>query len=371
MTAPATTPPELTDPEELEGWTVAVTGAGRAEALVVPLQRRGARVLATPTVQIEQQADEPRLLEATRACLRAPLDVLIVTSALGLRGWLDASDREGVGQQLREHLRSTTVLARGPKAAGAVATAGLTHVATGESSWHLLEQVLALPLRGRRVAVVLHGAPMPDLTSMLRAAGAEVVELPVYRVSAPADPAAVDRLLALLWTGQVQALTFTSAAAAAHLVAAADAGDVLPQLLTRLAADVTPVCVGPVAAAPLERLGVRTVKPCQARVGELVRSTVDALHRRRVPLRVAGHRLELRGTGAVVDGRFRPLSPASMAMLGLLSRQPGHVVTRAQLAGPDHDVHAVEMAVRRLRNALGDPACIENVIKRGYRLAAP
>jgi uroporphyrinogen-III synthase len=29
----------------------------------------------------------------------------------------------------------------------------------------------------------------------------------------------------------------------------------------------------------------------------------------------------------------------------------------------------VEMAVTRLRSALGDPRCVQTVVKRGYRLA--
>lgn len=358
----------------LQGWTVAVTGAVRLDALAGPLERSGARVLAAPTLRIEHQPDEGVLLEATLTCLWERLDIVIVTSATGLRGWLDASDRWGLGERLRAHLAETVVLARGPKAAGAVVAAGLTDstVATGESTWDLLAQLLDLPLHGRRVAVIQHGAPAPDLSGVLRASGATVIELPVYRSAVPADPEAIDRLLEQVWSRQVHAVTFTSAAAAGHLVTAARTSGVLAQLLERFDEDLTAICVGSVAAAPLERLGVRTVKPAQARVGDLVRSTIEALHRRRVTLLVAGHRLEVRGTGAVVDGEFRPLTPASMAVLRQLVRRPGHVVARSQLvAAPGDDEHSVEMAVRRLRTGLGAPECVENVIKRGYRLAAP
>jgi uroporphyrinogen-III synthase len=64
-----------------------------------------------------------------------------------------------------------------------------------------------------------------------------------------------------------------------------------------------------------------------------------------------------------------------MTVLRRLNRRPGHVVSRRDLldamAGTSSDEHVVEMAVRRLRTGLGDPGCIENVMKRGYRLAAP
>ena len=60
-----------------------------------------------------------------------------------------------------------------------------------------------------------------------------------------------------------------------------------------------------------------------------------------------------------------------MAVLRELARRPGHVVPRPDLIGSlpgGGDGHAVEMAVTRLRAALGEPV-VETVVKRGYRLA--
>jgi uroporphyrinogen-III synthase len=38
------------------------------------------------------------------------------------------------------------------------------------------------------------------------------------------------------------------------------------------------------------------------------------------------------------------------------------------LPGDSRDGHAVEVAIGRLRTALGDPRMISTVVKRGYRL---
>jgi len=82
--------------------------------------------------------------------------------------------------------------------------------------------------------------------------------------------------------------------------------------------------------------------------------------------------LELRGQAAVLDGRALALSPAPLAMLRTLARRPGQVVDRptllAALPGAA-DLHAVEMAVARLRTGLGVTGVVETVVKRGYRLA--
>jgi uroporphyrinogen-III synthase len=61
-----------------------------------------------------------------------------------------------------------------------------------------------------------------------------------------------------------------------------------------------------------------------------------------------------------------------MVLLRELARRPGQVVPRTQLCRllpGNGGNHAVEAAIGRLRAALGDPAIIGTVIKRGYRLA--
>jgi uroporphyrinogen-III synthase len=79
----------------------------------------------------------------------------------------------------------------------------------------------------------------------------------------------------------------------------------------------------------------------------------------------------LRGHAAVVDGALKPLPQAPMAVLRALAGAGGRVLSRAELLGSlprGCDEHAVEMAVARLRTALGGPEYVQTVVKRGYRL---
>jgi uroporphyrinogen-III synthase len=60
-----------------------------------------------------------------------------------------------------------------------------------------------------------------------------------------------------------------------------------------------------------------------------------------------------------------------MAILRALASSPGRVLPRAELLAAlprGADEHAVEMAVARLRAALGGSSFIQTVVKRGYRL---
>jgi uroporphyrinogen-III synthase len=82
--------------------------------------------------------------------------------------------------------------------------------------------------------------------------------------------------------------------------------------------------------------------------------------------------LDVRGHAVVLDSMLRPLSSASMALLRELTARPGHVVSRVDLlkvTPGESGEHAVEVAIGRLRIALGDPRIVQTVMKRGYRLA--
>ena len=90
-------------------------------------------------------------------------------------------------------------------------------------------------------------------------------------------------------------------------------------------------------------------------------------------LEVGGHALLLHGEVLLVDGVEVKLSPAPLAVLHALVVNPGHVVSRRDLlaalpSGTAGSEHAVEMAVARLRAAVGT-RMIQTVVKRGYRLA--
>ena len=358
----------------LAGYTVAVTAARRREELGALLDRRGARVLYAPAIRIVPLADDAELVAATQRVLERPVDLVIATTGVGFRGWLEAADAWDL--PLVEHLRPARVLARGPKARGAIRGGGLVDAwsPASESSAEVLEHLLSGaegPLAGRRIAVQLHGDPLPDLVAGLRRTGAEVLTVPVYRWVPPEDVAPLHRLVAAVAGGGVDAVTFTSAPAAASLLSvAADLG-VRDDLVAALRARVLAVAVGPVTAGPLADAGIPSAQPERARLGALAREVVARLPERDPVLAVGSHTLQVRGHAVAVDGRAVELPPGPVAVLRALAERPGAVLSRAELTGSlpgGGDEHAVEMAVTRLRNRLGLPL-VQTVVKRGYRLA--
>ncbi|MGY1804129.1 uroporphyrinogen-III synthase [Blastococcus sp. SYSU D00922] len=373
MTDTAPRPDEAPEVLPLAGYTVAVTAARRKEELGALLDRRGARVVHAPAIRIVPLADDTELVAATREVLARPVDLVVATTGVGFRGWLEAA--EAWDLPLVDHLAKARVLARGPKARGAIRGGGLVDAWSpeSESSAEVLSHLLSGaegPLEGRRIAVQLHGDPLPDLVAGLRDAGADVLTVPVYRWVLPEDVTPVRRLVGAVVAGAVDAVTFTSAPAAASLLRVADELGLRADLVTAMNDRVLAVAVGPVTAAPLDAAGIPSRQPERARLGALAREVVARLPERDPVLQVGPHQVQVRGYAAVLDGRLVELAPGPMAVLRELARRPGHVVPRPELVAAlpgGGDGHAVEMAVTRLRAALGAPV-VETVVKRGYRL---
>jgi uroporphyrinogen-III synthase len=362
--------------QPLTGFTVAVTSGRRHEELVGLLERRGARVISAPAVRIRPLDDDADLLAATRACISDPPAVVVVSTGVGFRGWLEAAEGWGLGEGLSAMLGRAEVFARGPKAQGAIRAAGLRESwsPVSESLREVLDHLRARDVSGVRIGVQLHGDPEPELVDGLRAAGADVVTVPVYQWSPPEDPAPLARLVDLVATRNVDAVAFTSQPAVQSVLRTADRAGRRDAVIAAFRGDVVPACVGPVTADPLERLGVRTLQPDRQRLGALVRVIAEDLPARRpAALKVDGHRLEIRGHAVLLDDRLIDVPPAPMAVLRALAEHPGRVLSRSQLvprlpSGDAASEHAVEMAVTRLRTALGDRRFVQTVVKRGYRL---
>jgi uroporphyrinogen-III synthase len=357
--------------EPLVGYTVAITAERRRDELATLLTRRGATVVEAQCLRILPVEDDGTLRAATVECLRRPVDYLVATTAVGIRGWFNASASWGVGDELHQRLEGATIIARGPKVKGAVRAAGLAEdwSPDSESNAEVLQHLSALRLTGKRVVVQLHAAEPRGLVDELVRLGADVLSLQVYRCEPPVDLEPMLRLVASIIERKLDAVTFTSVAAVDHLLVVA--GLDLDRLVDALTSDVLAVCVGPVTAAPLIALGIPAVSPERFRLGAMARTVVDALAARTRIVEAAGHRLEIRSRAVVVDGELHLLQPASGLLLAALAEQPGHVLSRTQVLahlGGDDD-HAVDVAMARLRSALGPAAsAISTVVKRGYRL---
>ena len=376
MAAIVVDPPEVSAPSgPLSGFTVAITAARRKLEFGSALERQGASVLYAPAVRIVPLADDTRLHLTTQAVVAKGVDIVVGTTGIGFRGWIEAAEAWGLAEKLLDVLGEAELIARGPKVKGAMRAAGLTEqwAPESESTIEVLEYLLTRQLHGKRIAVQLHGEPLGWFLDALRSAGAQVIDVPVYRSTLPDDPTALHKLIHTTVNRGVDCIAFTSAAASANFLRLAQRANE-DEIRGAMAGDVIAAAVGPVTAAPLTAFGIPVIQPARFRLGALVKEIAEQLPPRRTrSVELSGRTMEIRGQAVVFGGTLFPIGGTGIALLRRLAVEPGRVVSRNDLLralpGTGSDGHAVEVAIGRLRGQLGDPTLIETVIKRGYRLA--
>lgn len=343
------------------------------------LEHRGARVIHGPVLRAAAVDDHEAIRLATTSLITDPPDVVVANTAVGIRNWLSLADGWGMTDDLTEAIVSSYVVARGPKAAGALLSIGLDidWLAPSSVLAEVIEHLLARGVEGKRVAIQLDGGEDGTATERLRAAGAGVVEISTYRWTLPKDSVPARRLIDAACNGRVDAITFTAAPAVDNLFAiAADTGSV-DELLAALNGPVLTMCVGPVCRKAAVARGIASaVEPQMPRLGGMVRTLADELSRRRRTLDVGGVGAVIQGSLITVGAIGVSLPTRERALFEVLSRRPGAVIARRALLAevwgtPDTDPHALEVTAGRLRRRLTPTGLsVEAVVRRGYRLTS-
>ncbi len=363
----------------LNGYVIGVTADRRADEQMQLLTQRGADCLHGPVIKTHPLGPAEDLQRATRALIADPPDYVLLTTGIGVRGWLEAAEALEVADGLLAALGGATVYARGPKAAGAALTGGIevTWSSPEATSAALIRRLADDGVEGKRVALQLDGALGAEIGRAIVELGALPVEVPVYRWSLPEDVGPANRLIRAVVDGRVDAVTFTARPAIDNMIEIASELGIVDELIAALCDDVAVFCVGPVCGGHARAVGIDPVyEPERSRLGSMVQHLTTWFAGREQLLDLAGVPVRLQGRVVVVDGTEPVrLTERERSVLAVLAERPGAVHSKRSLLrsvwGPTEiDEHVVEVTVGRLRQRLGPASAgIETVMRRGYRLS--
>lgn len=366
----------------LRGYTIGITADRRWEEQAALFERRGATVIHGPTIHTLPLGSDARLRVVTEAVIANPPACLVANTGIGIRSWFSVAENWGRGEALHEALSTTRIYARGPKASGAVHTVGLevTARATTERLSEAVDLTIAGLTPGEIVAFQADGGGPTTEIARLTRAGAEVVEVPVYKWTLPTDPSPAIRLAEAVIARKVHAVTFTAGPAVRNWMRLAEGHGLGDELRATLChGEVVIGCVGPVCAEVAQDEGIhspRLVAPTAYRLGPLVRAVAEELVRGSLTVELRGRTLVIAGTNATVDGHDLALTDNEARILGVLATRLGMITAKTELAATvwrdaNLDPHTVEMAIARLRARL-EPIDlhIDAVRRRGYLLRA-
>jgi uroporphyrinogen-III synthase len=364
----------------LEGLTIGITADRRADEQIQMLEQRGAKVVHGPTIRTMPVADSEPARVATRSLISQPPDYVVVSTAIGVRTWWSLADGWGVNDELLDAIASSYVVARGPKAAGAMAAVGAGVDWRSPSSMlaEVVEHLLSRNVAGARVALQLDGSGTADAAhDVLVSAGADVVVVPTYRWTLPRDPGPALRLIESVCTEKIDAVTFTAAPAIHNMFVLAEQEGVAESLRVALNGPVLAMCVGPVCREAATERGVLEAKePRTARLGTMIKSLAEELENRRRVIVIGETKVEVQGALVRANAKSVLLVGRERELFDVLSRRAGVVLPRtvmlAEVWGARQtDPHVLEVAIGRLRRKLAPTGLsVEAVMRRGYRLTA-
>jgi len=384
----------------MHGLRVGVTATRKSMQLVAALELRGADVLSGPMLSGDVAAPDDDILADTATIIAAQPTWVVATTGVGMVLWLEAADRGGLGPELRACLVQARCVARGAKAVGGLANAGVkpVWVSPRETDADVAGWLANRVLDVDSIAVQLHGGRTHAYRHVANL-GADVVTVMPYQTGPPDDVAPAQALIRAIIGATVDVVTFTSPSAARNLFAIAeDLGpDVLAEVRQCLAGQVAVASIGPVTSEALEEQGASvTITPRRYRTGDLIRAIETWASSRggraglaggpgegaakvTVPTQVGATSPEIRLLPAsrevAVAGRVVALGPREYDLLATLLRSRGVVFRTTELLeriwGHDapQDDAAVRHQVSRLRRKLqGTGLQIQTVRGVGYRL---
>jgi uroporphyrinogen-III synthase len=262
----------------LGGRTVALMQTRHAGELAALVERHGGVPFAAPCLREAGVEDTAPLDAALHAVAGAPLDLAVFQTGVGTDRLLSAAAANGLGDAIAARLEAAVVLARGPKPL-AVLLRNRVRVDRRTPEPHTTAEVVELledDLDGRRVMLQHYGSPNVDLAALLRARGADLVEISTYQWRLPLDIDPIRRFLVRLEAGELDLTVFTSASQVDNLFHVAELEGVDDRLAGWLGTRTEVAAVGPVCSAALRARDVPVrVEPVRPKMVPLVRALCD------------------------------------------------------------------------------------------------
>jgi uroporphyrinogen-III synthase len=244
------------------------------------ITRRGGIPLLAPALEEVADVDSQAVAALLAGWRLNPFKIVIFQTGVGTRALFRATDAAGLTDELLQHLKSSTVVVRGPKPVGELNARQVridVRAATPFTTETVLAALSGMPMQGARVLVQRYGAANLKLRETLEEHGAQVEEIATYRWELPADTQPMASLLAALERSSVDAVVFTSAVQIHNLYAVAAKAGSSAELAGRLNRVVI-ASIGPVCSRALREYGVTpSFEANPPKLGPLIAALEEAL----------------------------------------------------------------------------------------------
>jgi uroporphyrinogen-III synthase len=272
---------ERATPPGFGGARVLLLESRLAAETATMVRRLGGRPVSAPSVlevATEADADVRDFIQRLERQAAPGGELVTFLTGAAVARIFAIADLLHCAETLQVGLARATIVARGPKPAGALARRGLTHaipVASPYTTADVLTALNRLPVAGRDATVVHYGERNEPVVASLRQRGAVVRDLMVYEWRLPADVGPLSAAIDAVIGGEIEILAVTSQVQLRHMLEVA--GPRRAALIHALNSRVLVGAVGPTCAAGCYDAGISdVVVPQQPKLAPLLAAIATA-----------------------------------------------------------------------------------------------
>ena len=263
-----------------DGLSVLALESRRAPEMEKLIANQGGKAFVAPSMREVPIESNTAAFEFAKKLFAGEFDMVVLLTGVGTR-YLDrvlaTKYPEGA---FAEALRKTTVVARGPKPLAVCRewNVPVALIAREPNTWHEILEVIQGDIRNRRIAIQEYGRSNLELTRALEERGALVTTVPVYQWAMPEDTGPLREAIRRLADNAFDAVLFTTATQADHLIAIAEDEHVMGAVRQALDRAVI-ASIGPTTTETLDLHGIRKdFEPSHPKMGMMVVELARDIH---------------------------------------------------------------------------------------------
>jgi uroporphyrinogen decarboxylase len=270
---------DLTAGASFEGLRVIAFESRMAAETAAMIERFGGRATVAPAMREAPLEDHHAALDFAAGLLRGAIDVAVFLTGVGVRELFRVMETAHERGPLVVALSRIVTVARGPKPVAALRELKIEPTLTipEPNTWHEILAALSgrVDLAGKRLAVQEYGVSNRDLIVGLEARGAEVITVPIYRWTLPADRASLRAALKRIAAGEADVIIFTSSAQVTNVIQMAAAAGIGAEFRNGLASMVV-ASIGPICSQELRAHGLAIdLEPEHPKLGHLIKEAAQ------------------------------------------------------------------------------------------------
>ncbi len=263
-----------------QGLRVLSLESRRAPEMATLIRNQGGVPFVAPSMREAPLEENEAVFSFAERLFAGEFDMIVFLTGVGTRALNKLFATRYPAGRFSETLRGITVVARGPKPVAALREMNVpVTVAVPEpNTWR--ELLAATENRPeKRIAVQEYGRTNEELIEALKARGAEVTPVRIYRWALPQDTGPLREAARKLAAGEYDVAMFTTSIQVPHLLKIAAEEGVEQEALDQLRSRVLIASIGPTSSEMLDEFGIATdYSPTHPKMGFLVKETAERAH---------------------------------------------------------------------------------------------